>query len=207
MSTKVNIPMNNLGCYKIPSSCKKNVCVDIGANVGSFTMSQHANFQVVHYYEPFKECYSIIQEKVKFLKNVSGWQEAVYKEDNKTVSILKHYYLDAGSNAIKTDSLNNDWQEEIGTATTVSFPTVLKRAGGHIDYLKIDCETSEYYFLIDQDLSSIDYIGMELHWQMGEKRYNELLNHIFKTHITQDNCSWRHQLNREVLLTPIKKNF
>lgn len=205
MNNKVNIPINNLGHYNIPEDCKKDVCVDIGANVGSFTLSQQSNFKTIHYYEAFEDCYNLVKDRVKQFSNIVGWNEAVYNKDGETVSIMSHYNLDAGSNAIKTDSINEDWKEEIGSVKTVSFPTVLQRAGGHIDYLKIDCETSEYYFLIGQDLSYIDYIGIELHWQMGKEKYNELLAHISKTHTTTDYCEWGYESNKEVLFTPIKK--
>lgn len=199
MKSKINIPEYNLGAYTIPDECTKNICVDIGANIGCFTLQQADYFNVVHYYEPFEECYNIVSKKVEELKNVTGWREAVYFEDDVIISIVAHENLDAGSNAIKTDAVNEAWSEEIGTVKTVSLPTILERAGGHIDYLKVDCETSEYYFLIDKDLSKIDYIGMELHWQMGKEKYDYLLEHIAKTHSSAGDCSWTWGINKEVL--------
>lgn len=199
MKNKINIPKDNLGYYIIPDNCYRNVCVDVGANVGSFVLSQASNFKTIHYYEPFEDCFNTIQEKTKSYSNVTGWKEAVYNKDGETVSIVSHYNLDAGSNAIKTDSINEDWTNEIGSVKTVSLPTILERVGGHIDYLKVDCETSEYYFLIDQDLSSIDYIGIELHWQIGKTKYNQLLKHLAKTHYTSDDYAWKYEINKEVL--------
>lgn len=209
MNSNVIIRSYNLGYYNIPSDCKKDICIDIGANVGSFILSQQSNFKTIHYYEAFEDCYNLIKGRVKEFNNVLGWNEAVYNKDGETVSIMSHYTLDAGSNAIKTDSINEDWQkdwrEEIGSVKTVSFNTVLERAGGHIDYLKVDCETSEYYFLIGQDLSCIDYIGIELHCQLGKTRYDELISHILKTHTTTDYYEWEHGSNKEVLFSLIKK--
>lgn len=199
MKSKINIPGYNLGSYSIPDECVKNVCVDIGANIGCFTLQQASFFAVIHYYEPFEECYNIINEKVKELKNVTGWREAVYFEDDIIIPIVAHENLDAGSNAIKTDAVNEAWSEEIGTVKTVSLPTILERAGGHIDYLKVDCETSEYYFLVDQDLAQIDYIGIELHWQIGQEKYDRLLAHLAKTHNVVGDCSWTWGINKEVL--------
>lgn len=195
----ISIPEHNLGGYIIPQECNKNVCVDVGANVGSFTLSQVGNFNSIHFYEPFEPCFNIVKDKTKHLPNVIGWKEAVYQEDNLSLSLISHYNLDAGSNALKTSSLNDHWVEEIGLTTTVSLPTILARVGGHIDYLKVDCETSEYYFLIGKDLSQIDYIGLELHWHMGEDRYNTLLDHISITHIIYGDFSWTYDLNKEVL--------
>jgi FkbM family methyltransferase len=199
MKNNIIIPEDNLGYYTIPDNCNRNMCVDVGGNVGSFVLSQVNNFKTIHYYEPFEDCFNTIQEKTKGVNNIIGFKEAVYNKDNEIVSIVSHYNLDAGSNAIKTDSINEDWKDEVGTAKTISFPTILERANGHIDYLKVDCETSEYYFLIDQDLSSVDYIGIELHWQMGKTKYNQLLKHLAKTHITTGDCNWKYEINKEVL--------
>lgn len=200
MEIKINIPQHNLGSYTIPDECVKGVCVDIGANVGSFTLAQASFFSIVHYYEPFQDCYDIITQKLEGFKNVTGWREAAYSEDGKTVAIMAHDNLDAGSNAIKTDAINEAWTKEIGEVLTVSLPTVLKRAGGHINYLKVDCETSEYHFLLDQDLIEIDYIGIELHWQMGKKKYDCLGNHLLKTHTASKELKWEWGVNQEVLL-------
>jgi len=88
----------NLGNYKIPNKCERDICVDIGANVGSFVMSQINAFKTIHYYEPFEECYNIVKEKTKDYENVIGWNEAVYNKDGDIVSMMSHYTLVAGSN-------------------------------------------------------------------------------------------------------------
>lgn len=195
----INISEYNLGEYFIPIECQKDVCVDIGANVGSFTLAQAQSFKTVHYYEPFEPCFNLIKQKTNNMANVTGWMEAVYLEDNKSLFLMSHFNQDSGSIALKTACLNEHWTKEIGVANTVSLRTVLSRVGGHINYLKIDCETSEYYFLMLQDLSNIDYIGIELHWQMGVDKYNNLVHHISKTHSILNDYSWVYDTNKEVL--------
>jgi len=197
--TTINISEYNLGEYSIPIDCQKDVCVDIGANVGSFTLEQAQSFKVVHFYEPFEPCFNIVKDKTKTLGNVTGWKEAVYLQDNASLLLMSHFNHDSGSIGLKTSCLNEHWVKEIGITTTVSLPTVLRRVGGRINYLKVDCETSEYYFLILQDLSNIDYIGIELHWQMGVKKYNNLIYHITKTHDIIGNFFWEQEANKEVL--------
>ena len=201
MKNNINIPSYNLGVYTIPDTCLKDVCVDIGANVGDFTVNQASHFALVHYYEPYTPCYQRAAEKTSQLSNVVGWNEAVYESDDAVVSLVAHSNYDAGSNAIKTDLLNGDWAEEIQQVKTVSLPTILKRVGGHINYLKVDCETSEYSLFMNQDLTEIDYIGTELHWQIGEERYNDLITHVCKTHTCSEDLKWLHGYNREVTFT------
>lgn len=42
----------------------------------------------------------------------------------------------------------------------------------------MDCETSEYNFLMDKDLSNIKYLAVEIHWQIGRNNWYKLINHI-----------------------------
>lgn len=195
------IANNNLGNYNVPLNCARNTCVDIGANIGDFTVSQVNNFNVIHFYEPFKPCFDIIQARVKNFKNVTGFNEAVYKESNLKLPMISHINKTAGSNALKTDCINEHWTDDLDSVVTISFTDILNRIGGKINYLKIDCETSEYYLLMNTDLSSVDYIGIELHWQMGQEKYNSLINHILKTHTSNDDFGYVYDLNKEVLFT------
>ena len=59
---------------------------------------------------------------------------------------------------------------------------MLERVGGQIDFLKCDCETSEYFIFNKKDLSKINYLAIELHHQLGPEKISELTNHIRRTH-------------------------
>jgi FkbM family methyltransferase len=200
MKSNIILPETNLGSYMIPEDCERNCCVDIGANIGDFTFTYANQFQIFHFYEPYLPCFEIVSKRIKNFKNVVGFQEAVYNTDNEKLSLIAHSNYHAGSTALNTDVLNGDWVQPIdGDVNTVSLTTILDRVGGHINYLKVDCETSEYYFLNNQNLQSIDYIGIELHWHMGEVRYNELLDWIARTHTCIGDSSWTFDRNKEVL--------
>lgn len=199
MEKQIQIPDTNLGAYDIPFDCNKRYCVDIGANIGDFTTSQAANFDVLHYYEPYEPCYNRIKSRTEGLPNVTGYKEAVYKVDGMKLPLIAHANYHAGSTALKTDAINQDWVDDLDLVQTVSLPTILSRIGGHINYLKVDCETSEYYLLINQDLLEVDFIGIELHWQMGKQKYDNLVEHILHTHICTGDNSWTEGSNKEVL--------
>jgi FkbM family methyltransferase len=194
----INIPLHNLGLYTIPEECKKYTCVDIGANIGDFVMKAKDIFETVHFYEPYKPCFDVIQSKIHNL-DITGFNEAVYCKDGEQLQMTSHQNRDAGSNALMTEILNDHWDLPLNNVTTVSLPTILKRVGGRINYLKCDCENSEYFLFMNQDLSGIDYIGLELHWQMGESRFNELVNHLQKTHISDQYFPWIEESNYELL--------
>lgn len=201
-NNKVNIngiiyKAHNLGKYIVPKKSFLGVCVDIGSNVGSFLSIYGNKFKKVQFYEPLPICFEICKKKAPY---ADGFNEAVYNIPNIKMNMLVHYSKDCGSCALETDSINSDWINEIvSSVQTVDFPTVLKRAGGKIDYLKMDCETGEYHFLINNSLDDVTYIGMELHCQMGEKKWYELIRHIENTHIIYGEKKYCKDENRELL--------
>jgi len=187
---EVTIREQNLGHYTVPEDVKGGTCVDVGANVGNFTDTHKNYFSLIHYYEPFLGCYEICLHKFKDIDNVIGYNEAVFSETTRH-NLLKHQNSDSGSSALDTETINAEWNPEdvIQKVSCVDLDTILERIGGHIDYMKCDCETSEYHLLMNKDLSAINYLALELHWQMGSNRFIELTNHIKKTHeLMPSNC-------------------
>ena len=121
------------------------------------------------------------------MDNTTGYKEAVSDVDGEVVELLIPEGGWCGSIAVDSEVIehrNQNWKgaklEE--KVNTVSLETMIERVGGYVDYMKIDCETSEYPLLMGKDLSSIGIISMELHFQLGEDRCKELVNHIEKTH-------------------------
>ncbi len=59
----------------------------------------------------------------------------------------------------------------------------------------MDCEGAEYKFLMNQDLSNIDYLAMEIHNQLGKERILTLRNYLeerFEIVKKQHGNRWRH---------------
>tara|TARA_R110000868_G_scaffold315517_1_gene576390 strand:+ start:390 stop:1022 length:633 start_codon:yes stop_codon:yes gene_type:complete len=204
-----SIQQNNLGNYIVPEELRGGVCLDIGANVGSFTCKYKDFFGLLHYYEPITDCFNVIKEKLEVsnnpLTNVVGFNKACYSTSGQELEILLHINNDSGSSAIKTNltEQHEEWKDGavIQKVSTVSLEDVIKEIGGDIDYCKCDCETSEYYIFMDKDLSSINYIGMEIHWQMGQEYQLNLFKHFSKTHrFVMGHGGYTYGINREILL-------
>ncbi len=200
---KINI--NELGNYHVPESVKNGTCVDIGANCGTFTLKYSSFFKTIHYYEPIKQLYDLINNRTSEYNNIFGFNEAVLNEDNQKVSIYLHSNSDSGSSAIKSDIIStlykDDWTDNIiqKDVNTVSLETILLRIGNEVDFMKVDCETSEYLLLINKDLSKIKHLAIEIHTQLGELKWNELINHIllyFNNSLNQD-LSYNPKINKE----------
>lgn len=192
----------NMGNYIIPEETKNGICIDIGCNLGDFTNTYKHHFNKIYYLEPQKMLFDNLVERFKESTHISGINKAVWSDSNLTIQMVSHSNSDCGSVAVKGEHINGDWTNNIvNEVETISIENLIDLIGEKIiDYLKIDCETSEYPFLINKDLSMFKYIGIELHCQMGEKKYNDLLNWIGRTHtlISGDN-SFIINKNQEVL--------
>ena len=54
---------------------------------------------------------------------------------------------------------------------------------------------------MNKDLSNIDYIAMELHWQMGEKKYKELLEYVSRFFNISGNTVFKIDRNTLIYLS------
>lgn len=177
---------DKFGKYLMPKFHKekeeKMIAVDIGSHIGGFINRYKDNFDIIHYYEMNPVAYSKIQEKYSQYNNIIGYNQAVSNYEG-LADILYHPNDDAGSLCISNnyiDDSHNQWDEKIGSVKTITFEKVLERVGGKIHYLKMDCETSEYSILMNQNLDNVYFLAMELHCQLGEKNWNDLLEYILQ---------------------------
>jgi len=165
---------------------EKLIAVDIGSHIGGFIDRYKDNFDMIHYYEMNSVAFSKIEEKYSSFDNLVGYNQAVSNYEG-LADILYHPNDDSGSLCISNDyEVSNQWEEKIDSVETITFETVLERVGGTIHYLKMDCETSEYSILMNQNLDNVYFLAMELHCQLGEKNWNELLKYILKYFDTYD---------------------
>ena len=173
---------SHLGNYIVPLNTKDGICVDIGGNTGQFSLKYANFFKLIHIYEPQEECHEIIKESIKPYKNLTLYKEAVYDKSNENKILISHTNLDSGSVALNSEKIEvKEWTDNVvNECLTISLEDILRRVGGVIDYIKIDCETSEYNLLYNKDLRNIKYMGIELHWQLGETNFNNLVSHILK---------------------------
>lgn len=175
----------NLGNYIIPDDIKNGVCVDIGCNLGDFTKKYENFFSKIYYVEAQTDLFLNLEKRFNQSNNVVGFNRAVWSESNIKVDLVSHPNNDHGSVAVNGEHINNDWTNRVvNKIESISLEDFLILISEElIDYLKIDCETSEYPFLFEKDLSMFKYIGIEIHSQMGESKYNSLLDWIKQTHL------------------------
>jgi FkbM family methyltransferase len=195
------IHSNHIGNYFVPLNIKNGTCVDIGGNTGQFSLKYKDFFKQIHIYEPQQECYEIIKKNINGYDNIKLYGEAVFHTSNMAINLVSHTNLDSGSVAIMDDIITvKEWTINIvdSNCKTISLEDIIQRMGGYIDYMKIDCENSEYYLLMNKDLSKIKYIGVELHWQMGKDNFDNLVNHILKYFNNKHNADLNYPVGSNI---------
>ena len=168
--------------YKIPKGLNGGVAVDVGANVGAFTLVNFKRFDRIICIEPSQD--SVNNMKMNFEKNninnAEVYRYAVSDKDNKILKLYSHKFKNYSGNATTIKSNDNYDYDVYEEVESISLEGIFKKFKlGKIDYLKVDCEFSEVPFLMDKDLSYIDYIGIE-HHGMDQDQTKKLINHILK---------------------------
>ena len=143
--------------------------IDIGAHHGSLVMlAAQAGAGKIHAYEPFH--FDQLKENVcqsDYFDRVYCSSMPVMREAKINVPIWK---IDDGG---MMGALYKTDKEPDILASSVSFASVLSNFET-IDYLKIDCEGSEFDFLIPDKLlfaelaRKVGFLDLEIHWEQDE---------------------------------------
>jgi hypothetical protein len=179
--------------YSLPDECRGGLCVDAGCNIGDFPMNNKNRFDKYI-------CYDVFQENIDECKKntdtlgciVEIHKKAVWSESGKKINVMAYRQNENGDLQHFGNSGNvgcieivgdggQGWTKDnvIDTVETICIEDI-KKTYGNIKLLKVDVEGSEYNFLLNKDLSNIDYIVGEFHFEKEKK--DDLDSWICKTH-------------------------
>jgi FkbM family methyltransferase len=180
--------------YAIPEECKGGLCVDAGCNIGDFELNYKNRFDKYICFDVFQEN---VNECIKNTKHIVSeievfklavWSKSdtfinVYAYEWETNSDDLNQFGNSGNVSCIEKTLENGagWKSEniIDVVNTISIDSIIEKYGT-INLLKIDVEGAEYEFLLNKDLSKINYITGEFHFEQEKK--DELNDWISKTH-------------------------
>ena len=139
---------------------KISTIVDIGANVGFFSIAARLAFPnaKIFSYEPNNQLKRYLHDNFREL-NIELQMNAVSKNAGRIE------LENCGDSNQSRVVINNE-----GSVEMCSLETVIEKVGGQIDLLKMDCEGSEWSVLEDSKLlEKINNITFEYHlWANGE---------------------------------------
>lgn len=159
------------------------VAVDIGANVGGFCIYARNNFQKIYAFEPEAMNYAVLQSVKEHyqLDNVEIFNTAVYGKSNTELS-LRSYSNNHSKEVTCAQFEHKDFLAIDQKCETISLADMMEALDlDRINYLKIDCEGSEYEILENfEDYHKISLIALEIHGFYGKKRKLDLLKRLSK---------------------------
>jgi len=158
-------------CYRLRKLPRNlNSVVDVGGNVGLFSLVARHHFPgaKIFAYEPNPFIGSYIRQNLSKL-SVEIHQEAVGARHGS----IK---LNLGGNSLHS-TVTEDPEGEI---PMVDFDTVVDRAGGTIDLLKLDCEGGEWDILESSaSIEKVKNLAMEFHlWARPQSTVDDMTDLI-----------------------------
>jgi FkbM family methyltransferase len=169
--------------YFIPDEAKHGIAVDVGGNIGAFSLVHSKDFHRIIAFEPATESVHQYILNTAGLDNVQVYRYAVSDKTGQYVNLkqwnVRERHESGNASIIDSPEWSNDETEEVMTISIedIFYIWQIER----INFLKCDCEGGEYDFLMNKDLSRIDYLSIEIHKQLGEKAEDlkEYLNKYF----------------------------
>jgi len=157
--------------FKIKPS---DIVLDIGGNIGAFTVFAARTAKKVYVYEPLKENYDLLNENVKLngLNNVKSFNFAVSDRVGKEEFFIGKGNI-GGSSLYEKSYSNKKIEVHSVTLKKVFSDNNIKR----INFLKLDAEGAEYKILLNAPkalLKRIDKIILEFHDNIPQHRHNYL---------------------------------
>lgn len=185
--------------YNVPEECRGGLCVDAGCNIGDFEMNHKNRFDKYVCFDVFDENIEECKKNTLDLNlDIEIYKKAVWSKSGLNISAMAYKPSDTdelnhfgnsgnvGCVEIKGD-YGQGWFTEntIDLVESISIEEIIFKYG-NINLLKVDVEGSEYEFLLNKDLSKINYIVGEFHFSDSQK--SELVEWIKKTHNQLDEC-------------------
>ena len=174
------------GSYTIPKKIQRDVAIDLGSNIGLFSIENHKNFKDIFAVEAsyWNFITSLDNIRKNQISNVKCFNLAAGKNTGEIIKIYQNGYdsVSATTSADMITALNKDEGSEFyHNVYSMSLEGMFDFFGlNYVDFVKIDIEGAEYDFLLDKDLSRIASIGIEIHGTFGEQKKDQLKNYLSK---------------------------
>ena len=212
-------PKNLIGKYELVLLNKKDpIAIDIGSAIGAFPLKYNKIFKKIF-------CIDASYKNIKLLNknleqyNINNVYSFNFAASNNTGKILKIINNKNGvyNNVVKdsntvTKKSNTFENKEYHNTFTISFKDLLKFLNiNRIDFLKLDIESSEYDFLINEDISIIDILAIEIHFidSNQSKKLKEKILLNFNEYSMNNNGSHHEYIfiNKKFKNNKLYKNF
>jgi FkbM family methyltransferase len=148
------------GEYDAPLFGSGLTILDVGANVGAFTLWARMRWPAgaIHAYEPHPETFRMLTANAGHLAEVSCTQAAVYPGDNATEALISRHAGDGEAGLV--EAMATTWRS-MPRERVIQVPVVHPRELPRADIVKIDAEGSEGAIVEAMDLSGVSLLLFE----------------------------------------------
>lgn len=177
--------------YETPFETMQNkIVLDIGANIGAYSIYCALAGAEVYAYEPDDYNYQMLLDNIalnNLQDKITVYHEAIFKTSGKQTLINgQGASFIQGRKTPTPEAQKVLDRTELPTQeiTTVTLKQAVKRIGKKIDVCKIDIEGSEYFMFEKADeatMNTIRFITMEFH-SASDSTYGQLIATLQKTH-------------------------
>jgi FkbM family methyltransferase len=162
--------------------------LDIGANVGSFTVWANLRWprSTIHAYEPHPGTFAMLRRNVASLANVNAYNVAVYPSDRDKATFFARF--DGDGEAGLADCMARTFAEvphELTFPVRVTHPGTLPPA----DIVKLDVEGAESEILRHMDVSRVELVLLEYQDDSNRAAIKDLLSGAFTLEY-EDSFPW-----------------
>jgi FkbM family methyltransferase len=177
--------------YETPfDSLEDKIVLDIGANIGAYSIYAALAGATVYAYEPDNQNYELLVKNIRLnglQDKITVYKEGIYGKAGTFTLINGQGASFIEGNKIPTPEAQRVLDSGVlptQTITTITLAEATKRIGKKIDVCKVDIEGSEYSLFkkaTRQAMNSIRYITMEFH-SADDTTYGLLLAKLQHTH-------------------------
>jgi len=169
--------------YKLKNKTAPKIIVDGGANIGLFAVLMKNLYPTVKIIcvEPDKENFQMLKKNLEFYDDVYFENCGIWNKDTK-LKVYDKYQMGKWAMVVEEDLQNGD-------IVAISMNTLMQKYNlSHIDFLKLDVETSEKQIFANNYenwLPKIKTIIIEIHDWMEEgcsKPFFEAINKTFQNY-------------------------
>lgn len=138
--------------------------IDIGANIGAFSLWAAKKGAFVEAFEPSEENYRRLGENIArndFSRSIRAHKKAVWSEKGE-IRLFHHPWNIGGHSVVK------DKDSGYEAVESVTLAEVIGDRG--VDFIKMDCEGAEFEIIMatpDEALAKVRRIAMEFHYRDG----------------------------------------
>ena len=212
-------PKNLIGKYDLVLLNKKDpIAIDIGSAIGAFPLKYYKTFKKIFCIDASYKNFKLLNKNLE-KHNINNVYSFNFAASNKTGKILKIINNKNGvyNNVVSDDNIitkksNILENKEYHNVFTINFKDLLKYLNINIiDFLKLDIESSEYDFLINEDLNIIDILAIEIHFidSNQSKKLKEKILLNFNEYSMNNNGSHHEYIfiNKNFKNKKLYKNF